>query len=352
MISGTPPATNATITGLTNGTAYTFTVTATNAVGNGPASEASNSVTPAAAPSAPTGVSAVAGNKRAKVSWSAPANNGSPITSYTITPFVGSTAQPATTINGTPPATSTTITGLTNGTTYTFTVTATNAIGTSPASEKSASVTPTAFQMDVDLTANGNGTLATPSFSTAEAGEQILALVSSDGPSGGGKQTVTVSGAGQTWTLVKRGNGTSGDAEIWATKPTKALSNVTVTSTPSAAGFDQSMTIISFEGSRGLGASTSGSSTGSAPSVTFLTKEEGSLVLGVGTDWKAATARTVGANQILLAQNVDTTAKKTFWSQITSKPIGVGFATINDTSPTTDPWDLAAVEVFNAGKGK
>ena len=86
----------------------------------------------ASAPSAPTGVSATAGNGSATVSWTAPSNGGSPITSYTITPYIGSTAQPATTLTGSPPATSTPITGLTNGTTYTFTVTATNAIGTGP----------------------------------------------------------------------------------------------------------------------------------------------------------------------------------------------------------------------------
>jgi hypothetical protein len=78
------------------------------------------------------------------VTWSAPASNGSPITSYTVTPYIGTSAQPATTITGSPPATSATITGLTNGATYTFTVTASNAVGTGPASAASNAVTPAA----------------------------------------------------------------------------------------------------------------------------------------------------------------------------------------------------------------
>ncbi len=133
-ITGAPPATSATITGLTNGTTYTFKVSATNAVGTGPASEASNAVTPSGptAPGAPTALAATPGNASATVTWSAPAANGSPITSYTITPYIGSTAQPTSTITGAPPVTSATITGLTNGTTYTFKVSATNAIGTGP----------------------------------------------------------------------------------------------------------------------------------------------------------------------------------------------------------------------------
>ncbi|MCE2771265.1 MAG: fibronectin type III domain-containing protein [Saprospiraceae bacterium] len=127
------------VTGLTNGTAYTFTVIATNAVGNSLASSTSTAVTPVApitAPGAPTSVVATAGNASASVAFTAPASNGgSAITGYTITSSPGSiTATGATSpIN---------VTGLTNGTAYTFAVIATNAVGNSVASAASTAVTP------------------------------------------------------------------------------------------------------------------------------------------------------------------------------------------------------------------
>src|SRR5207248_7066445 len=89
-------ATTQTVTGLSNGTTYTFKIAATNANGTGLQSVATNLVT-VGAPPAPTGVSAVPGNAQATVSWTAPANNGNAIHGYGITPDVAATAKPAST---------------------------------------------------------------------------------------------------------------------------------------------------------------------------------------------------------------------------------------------------------------
>ena len=89
------------------------------------------------APDAPTGVTASAGNGKVSVAWLAPASNGrSAITGYTAT------ATPGGGKCSTAGARACTVKSLRNGTAYTFTVTATNAIGTSPASAASAAVTP------------------------------------------------------------------------------------------------------------------------------------------------------------------------------------------------------------------
>ena len=87
-------------------------------------------------PGAPTIGTATAGNGQATVTFTAPASDGnSAITNYTVTSNPGN-------ITATGSASPITVTGLTNGTSYTFTVTATNAVGTSLASGASISIVP------------------------------------------------------------------------------------------------------------------------------------------------------------------------------------------------------------------
>jgi 5-hydroxyisourate hydrolase-like protein (transthyretin family) len=92
----------------------------------------------AAVPGPPTDVTARAGDQLAQVTWNAPAPDDPSITGYTITTSPADT--PAVTVD--PTARTATVTGLTNGTAYSFTVAATNPDGTSSPSTPSAPVTP------------------------------------------------------------------------------------------------------------------------------------------------------------------------------------------------------------------
>ena len=166
--TATAPATTCNVAGLTNGTAYTFTVVATNTGGNSSPSSASNSVSPvitvSGAPGTPT---AVAGDGEAEVSWTAPSTGGAP-DSYTVTSSPGGL-----TCEVNAPATSCVVDSLNNGTAYTFTVVATNDGGDSSPSSASTSVTPVQSQADeyeVTITKSGKGSLSNGS-ATVEDGD-------------------------------------------------------------------------------------------------------------------------------------------------------------------------------------
>ena len=122
------------VSGLTNGTAYTCTVVATNAAGPGATSGPSSSATPFTVPGAPTIGTATAGNSLISVAFTAPlSTGGSAITGYTATCGAFSNTGPSSPIM---------VSGLTNGTAYTCTVIATNAAGPGAASGPSNSATP------------------------------------------------------------------------------------------------------------------------------------------------------------------------------------------------------------------
>ena len=179
----TSTTTTCVVTGLLFPTPYTFTVTATNGYGTGPASTASNAITPSeSVPTAPTTVSGVAGVLSATVTWSGANANGAVISSYTVTASPGgATCSSATT--------SCVVTGLNAGTAYTFTVMARNAVGLGPSSFASAAVTP-----------NPN-VPSSPVGVSVKRGNHQLSVSWSAGPANGSTVTgyvVTATGGGNS----------------------------------------------------------------------------------------------------------------------------------------------------------
>ncbi len=196
-----------TVPGLTNGDSYTFTVRATNAAGSSTPSSPSNAVTPSTVPGAPTDVAATAGNAQATVSWTAPSSDGgAPITGYAVTSTPGGRTC---TVN----ALTCTVTGLVNGTAYTFTVTATSSRGTGAASQPSTAVTPSTVPgQPRDVRSTGGDQQATVIWTApaSDGGSPITSYVvtavdRTDASRGG--QTCTWTSGPLTCTVVGLTNG-------------------------------------------------------------------------------------------------------------------------------------------------
>jgi hypothetical protein len=192
--------------------------------------------------------------------------------------------------------------------------------------------------------------ISSPAFSTSQPNELVVAYLTSDGPNRSGGQTFSsVTGGGLAWTLRQRTNAQAGDAEIWQAVATTTLTNVTVKATRSSGSYVGSLDVVSYTGaSTSASGATAGQSAASgAPSVSLTTSAANSWVWAVGDDWDNAVTRTLGSSQTLLDQYVAGGVGDTYWAQyasVQSQPAGTK-VTLNDTAPTSDRWDLAAIEI-------
>jgi hypothetical protein len=120
-----------------------------------------------------------------------------------------------------------------------------------------------------------------------------------------------------------------------------------VTSTEGRSGYPQSLTVVAFAGASGVGSSTGNSGNNSTPGVSLVTTRANSLVFGVGEDPSHARARTLGTNQIMIHEWVDTAGDDSLWVQARNGSVAAAGTTVqvNDTAPTNDRWNLAAVEI-------
>jgi hypothetical protein len=136
-----PDRTSTTVSGLRNGESYSFTVTATNAAGTSERSAAGPVVTPLGVPGPPTLDYVAVANSYALVTWDASGDDGgTPVTGFVIRTYRGSSLVKAQSASAW--ARHAAVTGLTNGTKYTFNVSARNAVGTGEASARSFEVLP------------------------------------------------------------------------------------------------------------------------------------------------------------------------------------------------------------------
>ncbi len=224
-------------------------------------------------------------------------------------------------------------------------------IGTAPDTPINVGARAGSVTIDDVVHETGESAITTPTLSTSEPGELLLAFADSDGPSPG-TQSMTVNGAGLTWTLIQRANLEAGDAEIWAATAPGPLSKQTVQASATDSGYHGTLTVAALSGAAGVGVSAAAGELKGPPGIELTSSGIGSVGFATGNDWDAALARTLGSNQEMLYQDLETGTGDTFWTQYTTAA-GTGPGqpiVLNDTAPSSDRWNLAAVEVRPASE--
>jgi hypothetical protein len=214
-----------------------------------------------------------------------------------------------------------------------------------------------AVSTDVNVSKDGgtaSTTITSPTFSTGSANELLLAFISTDYLTGPNTTVTGVTGGGLTWVLAVRTNNQSGTSEIWRAFAPSQMSNISVAATLSQSVIS-SITVMTLtgvdtsgtSGSGAIGAKASGSAASGAPTATLVTTRNGSLIFAVGNDYDGATPRTPASGQSLVHQTL-TAAGDTYWVQTLNTPVPMSGATVtvSDTAPTSDRYNLSAVEVL------
>jgi fibronectin type 3 domain-containing protein len=296
-------------------------------------------------PSVPTNVAATAlSANRIDVSWTASADasgvanysvarNGTPLGTATSTSYSDTTAAP--------------------GTTYSYTVSATdNAGNVSAASAAVGATTPATSPLSagtpvITRQASASNAITSGSF-TAHAGDVVVAFFGSDGPGGVAQSFNTPTTTGLTWSLRKRANPiSSGTAEIWSAVASNTVTG-TLSATRTVGSYWGSVTVVVFSNADTSTAMTAagGSGSNSAPSINLTTTRVGSQVWAAGGDWTNINPRVVGAGQSKVDEFM-VTGFGDYWSQRRVDPtVTPGVTTMNDTSPSSsDLWNMVAIEI-------
>jgi RHS repeat-associated protein len=307
-------------------------------------------------PAAPTAVSAAPRNASAIVSWTAPAaTGGSPITGYTVTSSPGGFTAATT------GATAAAVTGLTNGTAYTFTVKATSAIGTGPSSGASTAVTPSATATTTITTtygydAAGQLTNQTPSntpgttYTYDTLGRRATSLTN------GVTTTYRYDDAGELcWTFVGTSSNTCASPPTGATVYTydasgRMLTQTTTSTNKSIDTYDNAGRLLTMQLVSGTYNTTQTRTYNPSSDLVGATNTGSSTTANTFT-WDDATSLPTVATKTLSGSTTDLlTGADGQWADalIAGTPDGIGLDPQGNVIPTTPTTSLALGTGYDA----